>query len=750
MKYFLLAFIAISTLSFSVEAVNQSNLPVAKPKIIGGEIAEQSQWPWMSALVFTYSDVVASLAISGTTYTSTPFSNSPSGQASGTLVDCGIANSQCSSATDKICLIARGEVDFSVKVDNCQAGGGVGAIIFNNVAGNINGTLGADFTGTIPVVAISQDDGAILLEELDSIATIDISAQAQLAQSSSCGASFLGEKWVLTAAHCVEDANLAFLKVNVGEYDLSNGAINAKSIKNIYIHPEYNEGASFNNDIALIELVEVVNSPSIALISADASEQLALANSSATVIGWGNRIAYAAGEQPPENSQPTKLHQVELSLLSNEQCKEKLAQGYSVLQNATITPQNVGITDSMICAESTSGIKGSCQGDSGGPLVVNTNQGWQQIGIVSYGVGCADVSFPDVYTRAGKFTEWITRITQGIAINSTYDFAITPQNTVQSTQLNVTNNSILTANLAFSLVAGSSNSNGFSLNTTSCNILAAKQSCQVTINFDAKTLGFQTARIIINSDDNNIPTSETYLSAQAIPARNDINTQLSKGDSDLLWFSGGNQPWRLDTTEAAIISGAIGDSQESSVLLTFSGAGSLSFDWTVSSEENTDTPEAPYDALYLIVDGKQVDFISGEVKHAAYTLNILGEGNHQVTWIYKKDGLSREGEDKGSLKNVIFTPTTEPVTPPTTEPVTPPTTGPVTPPTTGPVTPPTTGPVTPPTTGPVTPPTTGPVTPPTTEPVTPPTTGPDTKSSGGSVYFILFILAYLNLTRRRV
>ncbi|WP_019027351.1 trypsin-like serine protease [Colwellia piezophila] len=669
MKYFLYVLIACCVLVTTSNATTQTGLELIKPKIVGGELASQDQWPWMSALVSTYNDISTSLELSGIEYKTTYFTNGPAGTVSALLVDCGIGDNQCEQTTNKICLIARGEVDFSVKVNNCQAGGGIGAIIFNNVTGHLNGTLGEDFTGNIPVVGISQLDGAALLNQLNSMATIAVAAQSTLVQSSSCGASFIGEKWLITAAHCLEDANINFLKVNVGEYDLSNGANNAKAIRRIYIHPNYNDGIAFDNDIALIELVDTIVHPAVTLVDLDTSRQLALVNSAATVIGWGNRTAYGASDEPPANDQPDKLHQVELTLLSNELCKEKLAQAYSVFQNANILPEQVGLTDSMICANYLGGGKGSCQGDSGGPLLVNTNLGWQQIGIVSYGIGCASADFPGVYARVGKFTQWINNITTGIAIDPIHVFAITPQNTAQTTSLTVSNNSDFTANLTFTLLTDSTSS-GFSVDSDECTTLAAKQSCQLQVDFDAATSGQHNAQIIIQSNDINIPTSHAVISAEAIAANSAINTQLSNGSTELLWFSGGDQPWLLDNTESAIISGDINDNQQSAVLLTFSGAGSLSFEWSVSAEENTDNPDEPYDGLFLFVDGKQVNFISGEVPYTPVTLADLTASDHQILWLYQKDDLTSAGKDQGALRNVVFTPTAIIPPPPATTPTT--------------------------------------------------------------------------------
>ncbi|MEI6894602.1 MAG: trypsin-like serine protease [Colwellia sp.] len=640
--------LAILTFTISLPLTHASSDAVslsATTKIVGGELTTEGDWPWMSALVYTYAETTTSLVVDDTTYDSNYFSYSPTGQASAAMVDCGIGDSQCLAASNKICLIRRGEIDFSVKANNCQASGGLGVIIYNNITGDIQGTLGVNFSGNIPVIAVSQSDGVILLNNLNSIATINISIQDPSAQGLVCGASFIGEKWLLTAAHCVEDISTDLFKVNIGEYNLADGANKTKTISRIYIHPEYNEGADFNNDIAILELTETIENAAVTLIDFADSKTLAQENSTATVLGWGNIIAYGSNEESPDSSLQDTLQQVELSLLSNDECQEKLAQ-----------VDNIDITDSMICAAFDGGGKGSCQGDSGGPLLVNTNLGWQQIGIVSYGIGCAQAEFPDVYSRVGNFTDWITSITQGVAIESNYDFVITGQYITQTTYLTVNNNSDLSANLTFTLQDDATSDSNFSLNSDSCTSLAAKQSCQLQVNFDASTIGQHNTQVIIASNEVSISTSIANISAQAIAQNSAIKAQLSSGSTELHWYSGGDQNWQLDPSDAAIISGDITGNQESSVMLTFTGAGSLSFDWAVSCETDIEAIDNPDDALYVIVDGKRYDFIYGEVAYNNITITDFPEGYHQVTWLYKQSALVSESEGRGYLKNVVFTP----------------------------------------------------------------------------------------------
>ena len=60
----------------------------------------------------------------------------------------------------------------------------------------------------------------------------------------------------------------------------------------------------------------------------------------------------------------------------------------------------------MMCARDDN--QDSCQGDSGGPLVVKEGANSDiQVGVVSWGVGCAHESFPGVYARISSAYDWI-------------------------------------------------------------------------------------------------------------------------------------------------------------------------------------------------------------------------------------------------------------------------------------------------------------------------------------------------------
>jgi secreted trypsin-like serine protease len=627
---------------------NKANSQIAETRIVGGEEAIQENWPWMTAYVFTFNELVTSLSVNDVNYETRSFTSGVGGQASGEIMTCGIGDAVCTDAIDKVCLIERGEVNFSEKANNCEAGGGIGAIIYNNEeAGNISGTLGDEYTGTIPIVAVNQKDGLALLEQIGSIASLAVSETTELQQDSSCGASFLGDKWVLTAAHCVDDGNPSGFKMNVGEYDLADGAENAIDIANIFIHPLY-EAGEFDNDIALVELVSSVDAPAVQIAEPEVTDQYATENSLATVAGWGGRLGYAPGDGPTADF-PDILHKVDLQLMTNEQCQDTLNSDGSL------------VTANMLCAAIPEGGKGSCQGDSGGPLVINTGSGVQQVGIVSWGIGCAAQDYPGVYTRVSQYKQWMSAITEGVAVTQRHDFGLGIEGEVQTTELTVTNNSEINVGLDFEL----SGSSDFTLDASNCATLDAASSCQLSINYLPASANDVTAELTITADDNQVQTSGAIVTGTTLISAVELSAIVGSASDAVSLFSGGfngASGWTANTEPGGegIESGTTGDVQDSIFIAQIVGEGVLTFDWSVSSEENTDLVETdpefePYDALYLYVNDILIDYISGEVAFTEFSVD-LAEGTNVINWTYNKDLNAADGLDKGFIRNLVFTP----------------------------------------------------------------------------------------------
>ena len=53
------------------------------------------------------------------------------------------------------------------------------------------------------------------------------------------------------------------------------------------------------------------------------------------------------------------------------------------------------------------GFTDACYGDSGAGLTINNLEKPYLLGIASWGVGCAKVGYPGVYTRVTNYSDWI-------------------------------------------------------------------------------------------------------------------------------------------------------------------------------------------------------------------------------------------------------------------------------------------------------------------------------------------------------
>jgi len=115
----------------------------------------------------------SSLTVGGTGFSAGAMDGSPQTSATAPLANFGIGDTVNTAVAGKVCLIQRGSVDFAVKVSNCEKSGGLGAVIYNNVAGAFGGTLGTTVT-TIPSVSVSDTDGTALLGRLGQSATVEV------------------------------------------------------------------------------------------------------------------------------------------------------------------------------------------------------------------------------------------------------------------------------------------------------------------------------------------------------------------------------------------------------------------------------------------------------------------------------------------------------------------------------------------------------------------------------------------------
>ncbi|XOV78609.1 MAG: reprolysin-like metallopeptidase [Aestuariibacter sp.] len=118
------------------------------------------------------------------------------------------------------------------------------------------------------------------------------------------------------------------------------------------------------------------------------------------------------------------------------------------------------------------------------------------------------------------------------------------------------------------------------------------------------------------------------------------------------WDFGSVNPWtRTDETASSgsfsMVSADMGDDNSSDMTLTDTfAAGTLSFDYKVSSEEG-------WDKIFFYVDDEVVLEDSGEKDWQTYTYQIT-QGVHTLKWAYTKDGSVSNGDDLAWVDNVSY------------------------------------------------------------------------------------------------
>ncbi|CAL4155522.1 unnamed protein product, partial [Meganyctiphanes norvegica] len=189
-----------------------------------------------------------------------------------------------------------------------------------------------------------------------------------------------------TAAHCTQSGVSQVLLGNhlQSQTDSAERRIN---VRRVVDHPSYNS-RNLDNDFSLLELTTPLNLDSVdpeirPVCLPTATNPSQYENVPSVVSGWGTTSA--------GGSQPNALRETTVTTMSNSRCNQNY---------------NGAILASMICAASPG--RDSCQGDSGGPLVRNVGGYFRQIGVVSWGSGCADSRFPGVYSRVTNAINWIT------------------------------------------------------------------------------------------------------------------------------------------------------------------------------------------------------------------------------------------------------------------------------------------------------------------------------------------------------
>uniref|UniRef100_A0A2R5L8C6 Putative serine protease n=2 Tax=Ornithodoros turicata TaxID=34597 RepID=A0A2R5L8C6_9ACAR len=215
-----------------------------------------------------------------------------------------------------------------------------------------------------------------------------------------CSGSLVSERYVVTAAHCVENlrTRTAGIEVALGKLFIDKEETDevVTHVRDIRIHPNYRL-VTVDSDIALVELADHIVFTKyvmpVCLGNPDHVEKVFFKRpkQKAFVTGWGR-----SAESVKASS---RLQEVEVPIHSPDTCMKST---------------NFTVTENMLCAGATIGgvTRDACDGDSGGPLVSEHEGSWYLLGIVSWGESaiCGDKGSYGFYTKVNRFHSWIKGI----------------------------------------------------------------------------------------------------------------------------------------------------------------------------------------------------------------------------------------------------------------------------------------------------------------------------------------------------
>jgi len=212
-------------------------------------------------------------------------------------------------------------------------------------------------------------------------AAVPSNAKAQF-----CAGSIIAKRWVLTAAHCVDQNTLpAQVSVLVGTASLvSGGQRVAIADHGIIVHKDWNP-QTHDFDAALINVVSDLPGTAVQVFSS--SDPAVTIGQQVRITGWG-ALAWKA----PSGSKDLQL--TEVPYVNVTDCNSSLS-------------YNGRITTNMFCAGKLTGGADACQGDSGGPATVDVGGTRKIIGIISWGDGCGLPRKYGVYALLPTLVDWI-------------------------------------------------------------------------------------------------------------------------------------------------------------------------------------------------------------------------------------------------------------------------------------------------------------------------------------------------------
>jgi secreted trypsin-like serine protease len=208
-----------------------------------------------------------------------------------------------------------------------------------------------------------------------------------VAGTARCAGSLLAARYILTAAHCMNNQGNppGGIDVTLGQSDVTGKSPNFSGVAFV-VEPNYGGDPGGGFDAALIRLDKAADFEQVRLLR-PTNTSLWQPGTTATVIGWG--------KTDDNQAVSNQLLEVQVPIFADTSCEADFT--------AAQAPAGFFKPQTMVCAGGKDG-KDSCQGDSGGPLLVPDGERFALAGVVSFGAvlsngdGCAN-GLPGIYSR---------------------------------------------------------------------------------------------------------------------------------------------------------------------------------------------------------------------------------------------------------------------------------------------------------------------------------------------------------------
>lgn len=238
-----------------------------------------------------------------------------------------------------------------------------------------------------------------------------------------CHGALLSERWVVTAAHCVERGAKHSVKIQYSDHSVT------RSVHYFIRHPSYRTN-DVVHDIALLQLAESVAGPyfQVANAASDGLEPLWL---------WSDRLDFQAVG--------SRLARRDYQPLSDADCDAYIESTWQQRGQLSTVAKRPG----QFCALAEQPRDASCFGDSGAPLVSYLNDQWTIYGVHSWSYDCQ--GFPSVMTRLADYRDWVFRHTQQLSMPDVITFGPLPEGISLHKQVVVQNSQPQAQFLSFSI-----------------------------------------------------------------------------------------------------------------------------------------------------------------------------------------------------------------------------------------------------------------------------------------------------------